>query len=62
MKAKNMWNLCHVYFEPMQKDLTRERSNMRFLQKLKQLWKKPESSQKINAWTGFDSVIFNRRL
>ena len=30
MKVKNMCNLCHVYFEPMEKDSTRELPNMRF--------------------------------
>ena len=42
MKVKYMWNLCHVYFQPMEKDLTRERSNMRFCnpETFKQLWKK----------------------
>ena len=30
MKVKDMWNLSDVYFEPMAKDLTLERSNMRF--------------------------------
>ena len=39
-------------FEPMEKDLTRERSNMQFC----------DPAQKIYTLTGFESVIFNCTL
>ena len=29
MKVKNMWNLYHVYFEPMEKDLRADVSKYR---------------------------------